>query len=123
VSVTVATWSSRTRRPSSSGISRRAISAAVPTVPIVRMDCSLPPMPARPPDDSCWTWRMRREISAAVTLSDCSRQGSSSTRTSRDTPPTRLTLPTPVTVSSARVTSLSTNQESASSSIRSLAIE
>jgi hypothetical protein len=123
VSVTVATWSRRTRRPSSSGISRRPISAAVPTVPIVRIDCSVPPMPALPPDDSCCTCRTRREISAAVTLSACRRVGSSSTRISRATPPTLATLPTPGTVNSERVTSLSTNQDRASSSIRSLAIE
>ena len=72
-----------------------AISAADCTVPMVRTDCSTPPMSARPPEASCWIWRSCREMSAAVALSASRRSGSSSTRTSRDTPPTRATAPTP----------------------------
>jgi hypothetical protein len=57
-------------------------------------------------------------MSATVALSASRRSGSTSTRTSRETPPTRATAPTPRTVSSALATSFSTNQDSASSSIR-----
>ena len=44
------------------------------------------------------------------------RCGSSATRTSRVTPPTRVTAPTPGTVSRRRVSESSTNQDSDSSS-------
>jgi hypothetical protein len=87
---------------------------------MVRTDCSMPPTSARPPEASCCTARNWRETSAAVMPSDSSRAGSSSTRSSRLTPPTRETAPTPGTLSSAFVTSLSTNQLSCSSSSRSL---
>jgi len=93
-------------------------SSADCTVAMVRTDCSAPPTSVRPPAASrcvCLSWR---EMSAALVLSACSRSGSSSTRTSRDTPPTRDTAPTPLTLSSARETWLSTNQDSASSSMR-----
>ena len=56
----------------------------------MRTDCSAPPTSVRPPDASCCTWRSWREMSAAVAFSACSRAGSSSTRTSRVTPPTRV---------------------------------
>ena len=46
------------------------------------------------------------------------RAGSSSTRISRSTPPTRATAPTPRTLSMRLVTVLSTNHDSASSSMR-----
>ena len=119
VSLTVATWSSRMRRPSLSGISSAASSGADCTVAMVRTDCSAPPMSARPPAASCCTWRSRRETSAAVAFSDSRRAGSSSTRTSRTAPPTREIAPTPRTLSSERATVLSTNQLRASSSMRS----
>ena len=47
------------------------------------------------------------------------RAGSKSTLTSRLTPPSRVTVPTPLTASRALVTSLSTNHDRASSSMRS----
>ena len=106
------------RRPSLSAISICASSAADCTVAIVRTDCSAPPTSVRPPDDSRCVWRSCREMSAAVALSASRRAGSSSTRTSRVAPPTRVTAPTPRTASSARVTVSSTNHDSASSSIR-----
>ena len=85
---------------------------------MVRTDCSMPPMSERPPAASCWIWRTWRETSAALTRSASRRAGSSSTRTSRLTPPTRLTAPTPRTASSALLTVLSTNHDKASSSMR-----
>ena len=118
VSLTVATWSSRMRRPSPSVTSMRASSSADFTVAIVRTDCSAPPTSVRPPDASCCVMRSWREMSAAVAFRPCSRSGSSSTRTSRVTPPTRATEPTPRTLSSCLVTVSSTNQLSASSSMR-----
>ena len=118
VSDTRATWSRRMRRPSASAISSAPSSAAVCTVAMVRTDCSTPPRSVRPPEASCCTSRRRREISAAVTLSAIRRDGSSSTCTSRVTPPTRLTAPTPRTASMRLVTSLSTNQDSAGASMR-----
>ena len=57
-------------------------------------------------------------MSAADAFSACRSKGSSSTRTSRVTPPTRATAPTPRTLSIVLVTVLSTNQLSASSSMR-----
>ncbi len=57
-------------------------------------------------------------MSAAVAFSASSLAGSISTRTSRVTPPTRATAPTPRTDSIAFVTWLSTNHDSASSSMR-----
>ena len=119
VSITFATWSRRMRRPSPSAISMRASSSAERTVAMVRTDCSAPPTSVRPPEASCWIWRSWREMSAAVAFSACSFSGSSSTRTSRVTPPTRATAPTPRTPSMALVTLLSTNQLRASSSMRS----
>jgi len=118
VSPTVATWSRRMRLPSLSAISMRASSAALCTVAMVRTLCSMPPTVARPPEASCCTARSWREMSAAVAFSASSLAGSSSTRTSRATPPTRATEPTPRTASMALVMSLSTNQDSASSSMR-----
>jgi hypothetical protein len=118
VSLTVASASSRRRRPSASEISMAPISAADCTVAMVRTDCSMPPTSARPPEASCWIWRNWRETSDAVARSACRRSGSSSTRISRVTPPTRATAPTPRTLSRVLATLLSTNQESASSSIR-----
>ena len=97
--------------------SSAASSSADWTVAMVRTDCSAPPRSARPPEASCCTWRSWREMSAAVAFSACSFNGSSSTRTSRVTPPTRATAPTPRTPSMALVTVLSTNQLRASSSI------
>ncbi len=118
VSVTVATSSSRMRRPSGKGSSSRPSSSAELTVASVRIGCSPPPISARPPAASVCTFRNWREISAAVVPSACNRPGSSVTCTSRVTPPTRLTAPTPRTVSSLRVMSLSTNQDKASLSMR-----
>ena len=46
-------------------MSMAASSSADDTVPIVRTDCSTPPMSARPPDASCWICRSWREMSAA----------------------------------------------------------
>ena len=105
-------------RPSGSPICMPASSPADCTVPMVRTDCSAPPRSVRPPAASRCVWRSWREMSAAVAFSACRRSGSSSTRTSRVTPPTRDTAPTPLTLSSAFVTWLSTNHDSASSSMR-----
>jgi hypothetical protein len=76
-----------------------ASSCAVCTVARVRTGCSLPPRSVRPPALSCCTWRSWREMSAAVVPRACSLSGSSATCTWRSTPPTRLTAPTPRTVS------------------------
>ena len=118
VSVTVATWSSRTWRPSDRASVRPASSCADCTVASVRTGCSLPPRSVRPPALSVCTSRSWRDTSAAVAPRDCSLTGSSATCTSRCTPPTRLTAPTPRTVSSFLATASSTNQDSASSSMR-----
>ena len=118
VSRTVATWSRRMWRPSLSATSMRASSRADCTVPMVRTDCSAPPTSVRPPEASRCVCRSWREMSAAVASSACRRAGSSSTQTCRVTPPTRLTEPTPRTASRLRVTWSSTNQDSASSSMR-----
>ena len=56
-------------------------------------------------------------MSAAVVPSDCSLSGSSRICTSRFTPPTRLTAPTPFTDSINLEMSFSTNHEMTSSSI------
>ena len=64
--------------------------ACAPTARRRRRRCGRPTL-------SCCTWRSWREMSAAVAPSACSRAGSSSTRTSRVTPPTRVTAPTPRT--------------------------
>ena len=117
MSFTVATWSRRTLWPLLRVSCRRANSSTVFTVARVRIGCSLPPRSARPPALSVCTWRNWREISAAVAPRDCSLSGSSSTATSRLTPPTRTTLPTPFTPSRRRATVLSTNQLRASSSM------
>ena len=85
---------------------------------IVRTDCSPPPTSVRPPEASCWICRNCRETSAAVALRASMRAGSSSMRISRVTPPTRATAPTPRTDSIALATVLSTNHDSASSSMR-----
>ena len=69
---------------------RARVRSAVCTVATVRTDCSMPPISVRPPEASCWICRNWREMSAAVTLSASMRAGSSSTRISRSTPPTRL---------------------------------
>ena len=121
VSLTLATWFRRTWRPSLSAMSRRPNSSADCTVAMVRTDCSPPPTSVRPPEASCCTWRSWREMSAAVALRACKRAGSSSTLTSRVAPPTRDTAPTPRTLSICLVTVLSTNQLSASSSMRGVA--
>ena len=80
------------------------------------MGCSEPPMSARPPALSVCTALSWREMSAAVAPRLCSRRGSSATCTSRVTPPTRATEPTPRTPSRLRAMVLSTNQLRASSS-------
>ena len=116
VSSTVATWSSRMWRPSASGMSRRASSAAVFTVAMVRTDCSAPLTSPRPPGASCCTSFRRRDTSMAATFSAAILSAFSSTRTSRFTPPMRLTAPTPGTLSRRLATVLSTNQLSAWSS-------
>ena len=117
VSVTEATSDSRMGRPSLRTSRRLASSSAVPTVARVRTGCSESPMSVRPPELSRCTWRSWREMSAAEAPRAWSRWGSSAMRISRVTPPTRLTAPTPGTFSSLRATSLSTSQDSASSSM------
>ena len=117
VSFTVAIWSSRMRRPSDSESSSAASSSADFIAESVRSGCWLPPMSARPPALSICTRASWRDMSAAVAPSACSLSGSSRICTSRLTPPTRLIAPTPRTDSSSLATSLSTNQEMASSSI------
>ena len=116
VSVTVATWSSRMRWPLASESCSAPSSAADLTVASVRTGCSLPPRSARPPALSACTWRSWREMSAALAPSDWSLFASSATRTSRCTPPTRLTAPTPGTVSRRRAMVSSTNHDRPSSS-------
>ena len=76
-------------------------------------------MSPRPPEASCWTRFSWAEMSPAVTPSACIRALSRSTWTSRSTPPTRATRPTPLIARSDLEISLSTNQESSCSSIRS----
>jgi hypothetical protein len=88
VSVTVATWSSRTRRPSAAGSPAGQLAADC-TVAMVRTACSARPRSVRPPAASCCTWRSWRDTSAAVAPSASRRAGSSATCTSRVTPPTR----------------------------------
>jgi hypothetical protein len=98
VSLTVATWSRR-----SAG--RRKARCPSPPVrrPTARWRWCAPIVRCRrcrrPPEASCWICRNWREMSAAVALSASRRAGSSSTRTSRVTPPTRATAPTPRTLS------------------------
>ena len=87
------------------------------TVAMVRTDCSAPPSVARPPGASCCTCLSWRDTSAAVAPRASRRAGSSSTCSSRVTPPTRATEPTPRTDSRRLATWLSTNQLSASSSM------
>ena len=118
VSLTFASWSRRTRRPPAREISIAASSSAERTVASVRTACSPPPRSMRPPDSSRCNWRSPRDTSAAVASRAVSRAGSSSTRTSRATPPTLATPPTPRTASRAFEASFSTNQDSASSSMR-----
>ena len=117
VSSTRATSPSRTRRPSGSGRSSRARSSADSTLAEARTDCSAPPSCARPPAASCCTSRSWRDTPTAVTPRPSRRCGSSSTRTSRLTPPTRVTPPTPGTPRSARATVSSTNQDRLSASM------
>ena len=116
VSLTLATWPKRTLRPSAKGISRSARSSAVCTVAMVRTDCSAPPTSPRPPGASCCTDLSRRETSSADTRKAAIWSGCNSTRTSRLTPPTRLTAPTPRTSRSRLEAVLSTNQLTASAS-------
>jgi hypothetical protein len=118
VSVTVATWSSRTRGRRTAGSPAAPSSAADCTVAMVRTACSAPPRSLRPPAASCCTWRSWRDTSAAVAPSASRRAGSSATCTSRVTPPTRPPRPRRSPLSRALVMSLSTNQLSASSSMR-----
>ena len=115
VSLTSATCSRRTRRPSFRLISICDNSSAVFTVASVRTDCSSPPRSALPPGASCWISRSRCDMSAAVRLRASSFTGSSSTRTCRVTPPTRFTAPTPFTPSSNLAMLLSTYQDNSSS--------
>jgi hypothetical protein len=56
--------------------------------------------------------RSCRDTSLAVAPSEAMRSGSRSTRISRVTPPTRSTLPTPLTAVSSRITVRSTNHDS-----------
>ena len=93
-----------------------ASSPAVLTVAMVRTDCSAPLMSPRPPGASFCTLRNWRDTSTAATFSAAMRASSSSTRISRNTPPTRLTAPTPGTFSRRLATELSTNQLSSWSS-------
>ncbi len=117
VSSTVAIWSSRMR-------GRRTATVPAPPAPrptSTRTACAAAAgchrCRPRPPALSICTLASWREMSAAVAPSACSLSGSSRICTSRSTPPTRLTAPTPRTDSSSLATSLSTNQDSASSSI------
>ena len=117
VSETFATSSKRTRRPLLRLNSMADNSATVPTVAKVRMGCSLPPKSARPPAFSVCTIFSWRDISAAVVPKLCNLIGSKATCTSRFTPPTRDTAPTPRTPNKARAMVLSTYQLKASLSI------
>ena len=96
--------------------SSAASSAADLTVASVRTGCSLLPSSARPPAVSICTCRNCCDTAAALTPSACILALFSAIRTSRVTPPTRLTEPTPRTASKLRVSVSSTNQLSASSS-------
>ena len=91
-------------------MSSAASSAAVLTVAMVRTDCSAPLTSPRPPGASRCTLRNWRETSTAATFSAAMRASSSSTRTSRYTPPTRLMAPRPGTLRRRLATELSTNQ-------------
>jgi hypothetical protein len=81
-----------------------------PAAPRVRMARSEPETVTRPPGRSaladCRAWLTW----AAVTPRAARRSGSRATWISRLTPPWRLTWPTPLMASRARLTSLSTNQ-------------
>ena len=81
-----------------------------PAAPSVRIDRSEPATVTRPPGWSLLTLVRAWLTEAAVTPKEARRSGSSSTAISRLTPPERLTSPTPWIDSSARLTSLSTNQ-------------
>ncbi len=117
VSCTSATWPRRTLRPSPTASSSDASSAADLTVASVRTGCSLVPRSVRPPAVSICTWLSWREMVEALTPSAAILAVSSAIRTSRATPPTRVTAPTPGTASRRRVRVSSTNQDRASSSI------
>ena len=107
ISFTVATWSRRIRctksplaRDTDSSVA--ASSAALFALPRVRTDCSSPPIEVLPPELSVCMIRSCSEISAAVKPNALSFNGSSETRISRFTPPTRLTEPTPLTANKVR---------------------
>ena len=117
VSLTFATSSTRTLRPSPSGICKAAISATSLTAPNVRMDCTAPPISPRPPEASCWTRLIWFDTSLAVTPKPAMSAGSRSIWISRLTPPIRLTPPTPLVANNRFATSLSTNHDKSFSSI------
>jgi hypothetical protein len=106
---------SRTERPSGSAMGKAARSPAVLTVPSVRTDCSPPPRVVRPPGCSCWMRASCSESEAGLTPTPCTASARRSTRTSRVTPPTRRTAPTPGTPKSRLFTVSSMNQLSSSS--------
>ena len=88
------------------------------TVAMVRTDCSAPPSSARPP--GCFLLhlaQLARDFGGGGTQRQQSDAGSSSTRTSRLTPPTRPPRPRPSPPACFLLTWLSTNQDSASSSM------
>ena len=109
---TSAIESRRTLRPSASDMGIAASSLTLPIVPSVRTLCSCDPMRVSPPGNSTCVRTSWLETSPAVTPSAAMRSGSRSTRTSRDTPPMRLTWPTPCTELMSRMTLRSTNQDS-----------
>ena len=104
VSLTWAMSRKRMRPPCPTESSKSASSAAEPTVAKVRMGCSLPPKSVRPPALSLCTCLSCRDTSAAVMRKACMRTGSKEIATSRCTPPTRDTAPTPLTDNNRRVT-------------------
>ena len=112
VSRTSATSPSRAVAPLASGMAMPASWSAVWAEATVRTVCSAPPTSPRPPGASCCTSASWRETSAAVTPRACMRSGSSTTCTSRVTPPTRLTAPTPAMLSRRLATVWSTYHES-----------
>ena len=111
-----AIWLRRTWRPSGRGMSSAAISSAVCTAARVRMDWIAPPRSARPPEASCCTCSNCREMSLLVTPKPLIKVGSRLTCTSRSTPPSRETSPTPLVASNSLVISLSTNHDKPCSS-------
>ena len=110
----LAICSKRILRPSAKASCIGFNSSTEWTLPKVRTGCSPLPKSVLPPALSCCTWRSWREILAALIPKACNLTGSRAIDTSRLTPPTRFTAPTPRTLSKRLVIVSSTNQDKAS---------